>query len=193
MPPFSLRSERRPTLAARLESPPCPGLCPHAPPGFQCFSACPPFSAHSSSGLRFSHHSPVLRHPRHQVCPDSDAPTIGLPPPHRDSNTPVGARPPPRPDADQPVSSMASIWSRTPPCKRVVPYSDFELLRVLRVLTNFDRNGKQFIKKFSVIAGLPSCPATIFHNCSQHPSHILLAATIFRNCSQRLTLVMFCQ
>jgi hypothetical protein len=106
--------------------------------------------------------------------------------------TPSAARPSCL-DADQPGSSTASIWSHTPPCKHAMPCSDFELLRVLRVLTKFDRNRKQFIKKSSAIAGLPSCAATIFHNCSWHPCNILLAATIFRNCSQRLTLVMFYQ
>jgi hypothetical protein len=76
------------TLAAAPQPPPprspCPGLRP---------------SRRQSSGLHFGHCLPVLLHPRHQVCPDSDALASDPPPPRRNTDSPAGARPPPRPDA----------------------------------------------------------------------------------------------
>jgi hypothetical protein len=72
-------------------------------PGLRCLSW------RQSSGLRFGHRSPVLRHPRHQARPDSDAPTSDPPPPRHDSDAPTGARPPPCPDV---VSRSSSTPGR---------------------------------------------------------------------------------
>jgi hypothetical protein len=62
-----------------------------------------------SSGLRFGHRSPVLRHPRHQARPDSNTPASDPRPPRCDSDAPAGAHPPPCPDA---ISRSSSTLGR---------------------------------------------------------------------------------
>jgi hypothetical protein len=84
---------------------PHPAVVPRQPPPRPpCSNWC------QSSGLHFGHRSPILRHPRHQVCPDSDAPASDLPPPHCDSNSLASTHPPPCPNAVSSSSSMPERW-----------------------------------------------------------------------------------